>query len=214
MEMMRVASVNIGRKQSIVHGKRNFTTGIGKVPADGPVFIGAERVNGDAICDLEHHGGADQAVYAYSSDDYAWWSEQMATDVGPGTFGDNLTIDGLPTDLSIGDRLLIGEVLLEATAPRIPCSTLTARMQDSAFGIAFRRAERPGTYFRVLNEGEVAAGDAVTLIENAAPVATVLELYRFAFEVRPSRADMERFLEAPIAARMRRTIEEKLASLD
>lgn len=211
---MRIASVNTGRERSIAHGKRDFTTGICKEPADGPVFIGAERVAGDTICDLEHHGGADQAVYAYSSDDYAWWSEQMGTIVGPGTFGENLTIDGLPSDLNIGDRLLIGEVLLEATAPRIPCSTLGARMQDPAFGIVFRRAERPGTYFRVLNEGEVAVGDAVTLIENAAPVATVLELYRFAFEIRPQRADLERFLEAPVAERMRRKIEEKLASLD
>ena len=127
---------------------------------------------------------------------------------------ENLTIDGLPADLNIGDRLLIGEVLLEATAPRIPCSTLAARMQDQSFGIAFRRAERPGTYFRVLNEGDVAAGDAVTLIENTAPVATVLELYRFAFELRHEREDLERYLQAPIAARMRRTIEEKLAALD
>ena len=211
---MRVASVNIGREKSIAHGKRTFTTGISKEPADGPVFIGAERVSGDTICDLEYHGGADQAVYAYSSDDYAWWSQQMGTIVGPGSFGENLTIDGLPTDLNIGDRLLIGEVLLEATAPRIPCSTLAAQMQDQSFGIAFRKAERPGTYFRVLNEGTIAAGDAVTLIENTAPVATVLELYRFAFEIRPQRADMERFLEAPLAVRMRRTIEEKLSSLD
>lgn len=213
METMRIASVNTGRRESIAHGNRVFTTGICKQPTDGPVFIGSSQVGGDTICDLEHHGGADQAVYAYSSDDYAWWSEQLGTVVGPGTFGENLTIDGLPTDLNVGDRLLIGEVLLEATAPRIPCSTLAARMQDPGFGIAFRRAERPGTYFRVLNDGEVAAGDAVTLVENAAPVATILELYRFAFEIRPQRADMERFLEAPIAARMRRTIEEKLASL-
>ena len=211
---MRVASVNVGRERSIAHGNRDFTTGICKDPVDGPVFIGVERVTGDTISDLEHHGGADQAVYAYSSDDYAWWSEQMGTIVGPGTFGENLTIDGLPTDLNIGDRLLIGDVLLEATAPRIPCSTLAARMQDSAFGIAFRRAERPGTYFRVLNEGEISAGDAVTLVENAAPVATILELYRFAFEIRPSREDLERFLDAPLAARMRSMIEEKLASLD
>jgi MOSC domain-containing protein YiiM len=205
METMRVASVNVGHERSIAHGKRDFRTGICKEPVEGPVFIAAERVNGDTISDLQHHGGADQAVYAYSSDDYAWWSEQMGTIVGPGTFGENLTIDGLPTDLNIGDRLLIGDVLLEATAPRIPCSTLAARMQDSSFGIAFRRAERPGTYFRVLNEGEVATGDAVTLLENT---------YRFAFEIRPKREDLERFLEAPLAARMRSTIEERLASLD
>lgn len=211
MQNMRVASVNVGRKESIAHGKRMFETGIRKRPADGPVHIGVQIIAGDTICDTEHHGGADQAVYAYSSDDYAWWSEQLGSELEPGTFGDNLTIDGLPTDLNVGDRLLIGDVLLEATAPRIPCNTLAAQMQDHAFGTAFRRAERPGIYFRVLNEGEVTAGDSVTFVENPAPLVTILDLYRFAFDLRPKRADMERFLEAPLAERMRVKIESKLA---
>lgn len=211
MQNMRVASVNVGRKESIAHGKRTFETGIRKRPADGPVHIGVQIIAGDTICDTEHHGGADQAVYAYSSDDYAWWSEQLGSELEPGTFGDNLTIDGLPTDLNVGDRLLIGDVLLEATAPRIPCNTLAAQMQDHAFGTAFRRAERPGIYFRVLNEGEVTAGDSVTFVENPAPLVTILDLYRFAFDLRPKRADMERFLEAPLAERMRVKIESKLA---
>lgn len=211
MQNMRVASVNVGRKESIAHGKRTFETGIRKRPADGPVHIGVQIIAGDTICDTEHHGGADQAVYAYSSDDYAWWSEQLGSELEPGTFGDNLTIDGLPTDLNVGDRLLIGDVLLEATAPRIPCNTLAAQMQDHAFGTAFRRAERPGIYFRVLNEGEVTAGDSVTFVENPAPLVTILDLYRFAFDLRPKRADMERFLEAPLAERMRVKVESKLA---
>jgi len=210
MQNMRVASVNVGRKESIAHGKRTFETGIRKRPADGPVHIGVQIIAGDTICDTEHHGGADQAVYAYSSDDYAWWSEQLGSELEPGTFGDNLTIDGLPTDLNVGDRLLIGDVLLEATAPRIPCNTLAAQMQDHAFGTAFRRAERPGIYFRVLNEGEVTAGDSVTFVENPAPLVTILDLYRFAFDLRPKRADMARFLEAPLAERMRVKIESKL----
>ena len=212
MHNMRIASVNLGRQESIAHGKRSFETGIRKRSIDGPVTIGTQNVAGDSICDLEHHGGADQAVYAYSSDDYAWWSEQLGSELEPGTFGENLTIDGLPSDLNVGDRLLIGDVLLEATAPRIPCNTLAAQMQDRQFGLAFRRAERPGIYFRVLNEGEVAAGDSVTFVENPAPVVTILDLYHFAFELKPNQADMERYLEAPLAARMRAMIEAKLAT--
>lgn len=211
MQNMRIASVNLGRKESIAHGNRTFETGIRKRPAEGPVRIGVQIIAGDTICDTEHHGGADQAVYAYSSDDYAWWSEQLGSELEPGTFGDNLTIDGLPSDLNVGDRLLIGDVVLEATAPRTPCNTLAAQMQDHAFGIAFRRAERPGIYFRVLNEGEVAAGDGVTFVENPVPRVTILDLYRFAFDLRPQRADLERFLEAPLAERMRAKIESKLA---
>ena len=212
MDDMRVTSVNVGREESIDHGNRRFTTGIRKRPVDGPVFIGTDAVAGDTISDKKHHGGADQVVYAYSKDDYDWWSTELDRELAPGTFGDNLTIEGLPSDMNVGDRLLIGDVLLEATAPRIPCSTLAAQMQDSAFGMAFRRAERPGIYFRVLNEGEVSAGDAVTYIENPAPVVSILDLYRLAFDLRPDPAVLERYLEAPLAARVRVSVEQKLAA--
>jgi len=212
MDDMRVTSVNVGREETIHHGDRHFTTGIRKRPADGAVFIGADSVAGDTISDRKHHGGADQVVYAYSADDYAWWSEQLGHELEPGTFGENLTIEGLPTDMNVGDRLLIGEVLLEATAPRIPCSTLAAQMQDAGFGMAFRRAERPGIYFRVLNEGEVSAGDAVTCIDNPAPIVSILELYRLAYDLRPDPDTLERYLEAPLAERMRASIEDKLSA--
>jgi MOSC domain-containing protein YiiM len=212
MEDMRVTSVNVGREETIDHGNRRFTTGIRKRPVEGPVFIGSDTVAGDTISDKKHHGGVDQVVYAYSMDDYEWWSAQLGRKLLPGTFGDNLTVAGLPSDMNVGDRLLIGDVLLEATAPRIPCGTLAAQMQDSGFGITFRNAERPGIYFRVLNEGEVSAGDAVTYIENPAPVVSILELYCLAYELRPDPAAMERFLEAPLAKRVRASIEQKLAA--
>jgi MOSC domain-containing protein YiiM len=212
MEDMRVTSVNVGREETIGHGNRRFTTGIRKRPVEGPVFIGSDTVAGDTISDKKHHGGVDQVVYAYSMDDYEWWSAQLGRKLLPGTFGDNLTIEGLPSDMNVGDRLLIGDVLLEATAPRIPCGTLAAQMRDSGFGMAFRKAERPGIYFRVLNEGQVSAGDAVTYIENPAPVVSILELYCLAYELRPDPATMERFLEAPLAERVRASIEQKLAA--
>jgi len=212
MDDMRVTSVNVGREETIDHGNRLFRTGIRKRPVAGAVLIGADAVAGDTISDKKHHGGADQVVYAYSKDDYDWWSAQLGRELAPGTFGENLTIEGLPSDMNVGDRLLIGDVLLEATAPRIPCSTLAAQMQDSGFGMAFRNAERPGIYFRVLNEGEVSAGDAVTYIENPAPVVSILDLYRLVYDLRPDAAAMERYLEAPLAERVRASIEEKLAA--
>ena len=209
---MRVTSVNIGREEAIEHGRRTFVTGIRKRPAAAAVYVGAEAVAGDTISDKKHHGGADQAVYAYSADDYAWWSAKLGRELAPGTFGENLTIEGLPSDMNVGDRLLIGDVLLEATAPRIPCNTLAAQMQDSGFGLAFRKAERPGIYFRVLNEGEVAAGDAVTYIENPAPVVSILALYRLAYDLSPDPAALERYLEAPLAVRMSASLEAQLAA--
>ena len=212
MDDMRVTSVNVGREETIDHGNRRFTTGIRKRPVDGAVFIGSDAIAGDTISDKKHHGGADQGGYAYSLDDYEWGSAQLGRELLPGTFGDNLTIEGLPSDMNVGDRLLIGDVLLEATAPRIPCGTLAAQMQDAGFGMAFRKAERPGIYFRVLNEGEVAAGDAVTYIENPAPVASIVELFRLAYDLRPDPAALERYLEAPLAERVRASIEDKLAA--
>jgi MOSC domain-containing protein YiiM len=209
---MRVTSVNIGGEETIAHGGQTFRTGIRKRPADAAVYIGADSVSGDTVSDKKHHGGADQVVYAYSADDYDWWSGELGRELAPGTFGENLTVEGMPSDMNVGDRLLIGEVLLEATAPRIPCSTLAAQMQDSGFGMAFRKAERPGIYFRVLNEGEVSAGDAVTYIGNPASVVSILELYRMSYELHPDPAALERYLEAPLAERMRVKIEEKLAA--
>ncbi len=211
MDDMRITSVNVGREATIDHGNHRFTTGIRKRPVDAAVYIGSDSIAGDTISDTKHHGGADQVVYAYSADDYEWWSAQLERELSPGTFGENLTIEGLPTDMNVGDRLLIGDVLLEATAPRIPCSTLAAQMQDTGFGMAFRKAERPGIYFRVLNEGGVSAGDAVTYIENPAPVVSILQLFRLAYDLRPDPDALKRYLEAPLAERMRASIEEKLS---
>ena len=207
---MRLVSVNIARAESVAHGSRSITTGIRKRPASAPIRITRLGLEGDAICNTEHHGGVDQAVYVYSGEDYDWWSRQLGRELAPGTFGDNLTVRGLPSNMNVGDRLLIGDVVLEATAPRIPCSTLAAQMQDSTFGMAFRRAERPGIYFRVLNEGTVEAGDAVMLVENPVVIVSILDLFRLAYELRPDAETVRRYLDAPLAERMRANLLEKL----
>lgn len=210
---MRLESVNSGQATTVSHGERSFVSGICKQPLEGPVEIATYGIPGDAIVAKEHHGGADQAIYAYSADDYDWWAERTARDYFPGMFGENLTIRDMPSDMRIGDRLLIGDVVLEATAPRIPCSTFTARMQDSSFGLAFRNAERPGIYFRVLNEGEVSPGDSVTFIENEESDVTILDLFRFHYATQHDVETLRRFLAAPLAERMRAKVEGKLAAL-
>lgn len=210
---MRLESVNIGQRETISHGGRSYVTGISKYPTDGPVAIATEGIGGDAIVATEHHGGADQAIYAYSADDYDWWAERTTREYFPGLFGENLTIRDMPSNMRVGDRLLIGEVVLEATAPRIPCSTFAARMQDSSFGRAFREAERPGVYFRVLNGGEVTAGDSVTFIENEESDVTILDLFHFYYAQQHDADALRRLLEAPLAERMRAKVESKLAAL-
>lgn len=210
---MQITSVNVGRAEMIAHGNQSMTTGICKRPVSGSVEVTELGLHGDQIFDGEHHGGPDQAVYAYSADDYEWWASETGRDYPAGLFGENLTIKGLPTDLYVGDRLLIGDLVLEATSARIPCGTLATRMHDRGFGLTFRKAERPGIYFRVLNPGAVSSGDSVTLVEGTGCKISVLDLFRFAYETRHDVDQLRRFLDAPLAERVRTRIEATLASL-
>ncbi len=210
---MQLESVNVGRLETIGHNGKSFQTGICKYPVDGSIRLEAAGVRDDVIGDVDNHGGADQAIYVYSADDYDWWASETGREFFPGVFGENLTIRGMPPDMNVGDRLLIGEAVLEATAPRIPCSTFAAKMQDSGFGLTFRKAERPGIYFRVLSEGEVSAGDKVSLVRDPSNAVSVLELFRFNFLLRHDEDTLRRYLDAPVAVRLREKIESKSRAL-
>lgn len=211
---MRILSVNIGQQRTQPKGDGIETTGIYKTPADGPVHIGALEVQGDFIGDPEDHGGPDQAVYIYGAPDYAWWAEQLGHELAPGTFGENLTLSDFESArYNVGDRLQIGEVVLELTAPRIPCSTLARRMRDPHFVKTYTAAERPGMYCRVIREGDVRAGDEVQYIPYAGPTVSCLDIFR---EHNSRNKDMERvrrILGAPIAIRARADFERDLQKL-
>jgi len=203
----------VGRAETFESGAGQYLSGINKRPVAGAVNIGASAVAGDAICNSKHHGGPDQAVYAYCIHDYDWWSRELGQALRPGTFGDNLTISDMPTDLYVGDRLVIGDAILEATAPRIPCNTLATVMDDPGFGVRFRKAERPGIYFRVLSEGQVTAGDRIELLPTADTIVSILDLFRLSYAGSPDIETLQRYLEAPISARMRAKLEAKLSKL-
>ena len=211
---MRLESINVGQVETISHKQKSFMTGICKHPVEGAAYLEEAGVRGDSIVNTEHHGGVDQAVYAYSADDYDWWADETGREVTPGLFGENLTIRGLATDMNVGDRLLIGEVVLEATAPRIPCSTFATRMHESKFGMAFREAERPGIYFRVLNGGEIAVGNTVTYVTNDSSDVSILELFRFNYALQHDEKTLRRFLASPLATRFRTKVEARLESLE
>lgn len=199
---MELTHVNVAVARPI-DGLR-ASTGIFKVPVDGPVELRRDGVAGDAVCNRKHHGGPDQAVYVYGGADTAWWEAQLGRPLPPGAFGENLTVAGLETGpMRVGDRLRVGAALLEVTAPRIPCNTLARRMEDPGFVEVFLKAGRPGVYCRVLEEGAVAAGDPVTVEPFAGDTVTVLEVVRD--YVRPNlRIDaIRRFLAAPVSERFR-----------
>jgi|SRR5690349_3919192 len=203
---MRLISVNVALP---VNG-----TAIGKQPVAGPVAVTAEGLAGDGVGSPKHHGGPDQAAYAYGTNDYAWWSAELGRELEPATFGENLTIEGLESGgCSIGDRLATGSAVFEVTAPRIPCGTLARRMGDTRFIRRFRDARRPGLYLRVLEPGTVTAGDAVTLTPAPAGALPLLELQDLFYARHVPRARIERALAAPVSIRDRIYLERQLAKV-
>jgi MOSC domain-containing protein YiiM len=211
---MQLVSVNIGKAEALAHAKASGMTGIFKRPVRTPVLVTALGVTGDVICDTENHGGVDQAVYVYGLPEYQWWLNDVGRALPPGTFGENLTISDLVSaDLAIGDRLQIGSVVLEVTAPRIPCVTLARRMNDPGFLTRFRAAERPGVYCRVICEGMVQVGDAVCHVPYAGERLMILALFRDFFAPARDVATLRRQLAAPIAVRDRLEKEQQLREL-
>lgn len=189
---MKLLSVNIGRPTPN-HWKQPELTGIDKQAVDGPVAVtapgpkgeGTVGLAGDRVYDVRHHGGADQAVYAYAREDLDEWQDML----GPlrnGMFGENLTTLGLPvTTALIGERWQIGpDVVLEVSCPRIPCVTFAGRLQRQGWVKEFTRAARPGAYLRVIQPGQISAGDAITITHRPAHDVTIELAFR-AFTLEP-----------------------------
>jgi MOSC domain-containing protein YiiM len=199
-----VSSINLGRAEPLANSKKPMETGIYKRPTTEPVAIGQLGLAGDTICNTENHGGPDQAVYLFGDIDYAWWSRELGMPLLPGTFGENLTLaDWSCCDAALGDQLQIGDVVLEITAPRIPCGTLAARMADKHFVRRFRDAARPGAYCRVLHGGTVRFGDPVVLVPYPGERVLLTEVFHDWYAEHRTIATLERMLAAPLASRAR-----------
>jgi MOSC domain-containing protein YiiM len=211
---MRLISVNIGQVRPIANAKSFGKTGIYKTGVDSAIQITPLGIPGDAIVDTQHHGGEDQAIYLYGSLDYDWWSGQLGRTIAPGTFGDNLTVEGLESaSIFIGDRFSIGSVILEVTSPRIPCVTLAACMGDPGFVKRYRNAERPGMYCRVIQTGWVEAGQTVSCLPGSGDRISLIEMFRDFYEPVMNEAQLRRYLAAPIAIRDRVNKEKQLQEL-
>src|SRR2546430_17060428 len=174
----RIASVNVGRSREIVVDGKPIRTSIWKDPIAGRVAVRGVNVSGDDQSDRRVHGGDRKAVYAYAREDLDWWGERLGRELGSGTFGENLTTTGIDvTETRVGDRWRVGTALLEVTQPRLPCYKLELRMDRPGFIDEFIDGGRPGAYLRIVEEGEVGAGDAVRILlrpESAPSVAAVM----------------------------------------
>lgn len=148
---------------------RTATTAIRKSPVDGVVRISADGVEGDEIANREHHGGSLRTVYAYASEDRAFWERQLGRDLPPGSFGENLALTGIDvTGAKPGERWRVGDVLLEVTTIRTPCYKLAWALDRPKIEREFQRAARPGAYLTVVEEGDVVAGDEVRVVRTRA----------------------------------------------
>jgi MOSC domain-containing protein YiiM len=190
-----VVSVNVGRPREIEWLGKRATTAIWKSPVNGRTAVSGVNLAGDDQADRRFHGGPDKAVYAYAREDYRWWARELDRPLEPGTFGENLTLEGLDvTAAVVGERWTIGSALLEVAGPRVPCWKLGARMEDPDFPVWFAAVGRPGAYLRIVAEGDVGAGDEVQLegrSEHGLTVGDVAGIYH------GDRGRCEELLEVP-----------------
>jgi len=176
--MAVVESVNVGSTVDVPWGKLRKSA-IDKRPVDGPVHVHRLGVGTDEIADLVNHGGPDQAVYVYAAEDLETWSDQLGRVLVPGQFGENLTTRGIDVNLAhAGDRWRIGGALLELAGVRIPCSVFQGFLDEKQWVRRFTQGRLPGPYFRVLEEGPVAAGDPIDVVEQRDHEITVDFLFR------------------------------------
>ncbi len=190
-----VVSVNVGKPREIDWLGQVARTAIWKSPVEGRIALVGVNFVGDDQADRRVHGGRDKAVYSYAREDEEWWEGQLGRPLGPGAFGENLTLGGVDvTGAVIGEQWATGSALLEVAQPRFPCWKLGARMGDPGFLDVFRDAGRPGAYLRILREGEIGAGDEVAVAHRPSHGITIGDVARI-YNFEDSRANV--LLQAP-----------------
>jgi MOSC domain-containing protein YiiM len=177
---MKLLSVNVSRPKDMTYRGKTVMTGIFKMPVPGRVMVRTLNVDGDQQADLTVHGGPDQAVYVYPHEHYAYWSHELnRDDFSFGQFGENFTTEGLlETEVRVGDVFRIGSALVQVTNPRIPCFKLMTKMNNFRLAEPFLASGRTGFYARVLEEGEVGAGDTIERVASEPSLLTIHEVIR------------------------------------
>jgi ferredoxin-NADP reductase/MOSC domain-containing protein YiiM len=194
--MPRLLSVNVGLPRDIEWKGRTVHTAIWKNPVQGRCRAARLNLDGDGQGDLAGHGGEQRAVFVYQTESYSYWQDQLKrTGFVNGQFGENFTIEGLPDDqVCIGDRYRIGTALFEVTQPRVTCYRVGIRMNEPRMPALLTSSGRPGFYFRVLEEGEVGAGDDIVKVGEAKERMTVAEINALLYLPNHPRPQLERAL--------------------
>jgi len=215
--MARLLSVNVGLPRDVSWQGRTVHTAVWKSPVEGPRMARRLNIDGDGQGDLGGHGGEHRAVFVYQIDSYRYWEKQFGrSDFGYGAFGENFTVDGLPdNEVCIGDRYRIGGALFEVTQPRVTCYRVGIRMNEPELPALLVKHGRPGFYFRVLEEGEVEAGDAITQVGSGPGAMSVLETDALLYKPGHPRDQLARALRIPaLSAGWRKSFAALLAQAD
>ena len=213
---MRLVSVNVSLPKLAEFRGRAVSTSIFKEPVGGRVLVRRLSLEGDWQADLRSHGGLNKAVYAYPLEHHARWSGELGRDdLRPGQFGENLTVEGLTEDAArLGDVFRVGAALLQVTQPRYPCFKLGIKMGAPLFPRRFLASGRTGFYLRVLEEGEVGAGDTLELVEQS-DALTVRALWHLVLVDQGDVQGARRALRCPTLGReWREPLEERLRQED
>src|SRR5499433_2235326 len=176
--MARLLSLNVGLPRDITWNSKTVRTAIWKFPVEERRMVRTLNIDGDAQADLGGHGGEQRAVFVYQMDSYHYWERFLGrNDFTFGQFGENFTVDGLPdNEVCIGDRYRIGGAVFEVTQPRVTCYRVGIRMSEPRMAALLVAHHRPGFYFRVLEEGDVEAGDEIVKILAGAERFTVADI--------------------------------------
>jgi MOSC domain-containing protein YiiM len=195
MSNAHVTHVNVATPRPKVVGDQVIRTAIDKHPTDGPVEVDMEGFVTDQVGDTRHHGGNEQALYAFAVEDYDHWERELGRELRPGLFGENLTTTDIDVNAAlIGERWRIGTVTVEVSGPRIPCATFGAQVGERAWPRRFGALDRTGAYLRVLEPGSIGPGDEIVVLDRPDHDITVSDTHRIH---RRDRGDVARLVGLP-----------------
>ncbi|MFD1954732.1 MOSC domain-containing protein [Paenibacillus thailandensis] len=211
----KIISLQVGRPAPVMHGSKQVETAIFKRVSTEKHWLGVDGLEGDGQADTVHHGGPDKAVCAYFEARYPYWKEWLGRDVENGSFGENFTLSGwTEEDLCIGDIVQNGQITLQVSQPRVPCFKLGIRNEEPRIVAESQQTGYTGFYFRVLQEGEVQAGDRLALVERHPAGISIAEANRIMHVDKNDRAGIEALLAVgELAAAWRDTLEARLERL-
>jgi MOSC domain-containing protein YiiM len=208
---MRILSANVGQPRPVQTNGRVVLTSIFKAPVNGRVTVRGHNIEGDRQSDLRVHGGPYKAVYAYASEHYQYWRQELpGACLGWGAFGENLTLEGLTEDEAhIGDDFRAGSAILTVTQPRMPCFKLNLRFGRSDMVKRFWRSGFAGIYFSIGQEGDLEAGDNVELIDRHKHSISATDVVRLYKGEADDEELFQRMLQAPLTGSWKQEIRDR-----